>query len=79
MCLPQEPTSVGYCHYKKWSQMVDSWFFTLYWKHVTYNPCTSLMWFLCFISLFLDWCLGFEPTFQLKGWNLRVLQNETHI
>jgi hypothetical protein len=24
MCLPQEPTSVGYCHYKKWSQMVDS-------------------------------------------------------
>jgi hypothetical protein len=24
ICLPQEPTSVGHCHYMKWSQMVDS-------------------------------------------------------
>jgi hypothetical protein len=23
-CPPQEPTSIGHCHYKKWSQMVDS-------------------------------------------------------
>jgi hypothetical protein len=33
---------------------------------------------LCFISIFLDWRLGFEPTLQLRGWNLRALQNETH-
>ena len=32
-----------------------------------------------FISIFLDWHLGFEPTLQLKGWNLRALQNETHM
>ena len=31
-----------------------------------------------FIFIFLDWRLGFEPTLQLKGLNLRVLQNETH-
>ena len=38
------PRSEGHCHYKKWSSMVDSWFFTLYWKHVSYNSCTS---FIC--------------------------------
>ena len=80
ICLPQELTSgLGHCHYKKWSQMVDSWFFTLYWKLVLYNSCTSLMRVLCFISMFLDWCLGFEPTLQLKGRKLRALQNETHV
>ena len=34
---------------------------------------------LCFISIFLDWCLGFEPTIRLKCKNLRPLQNETHM
>ena len=38
---PQEPTSVGHRRYKKQSQMVDSWFFTLYWKHVPHNSCTG--------------------------------------
>ena len=47
---PQEATSVGHCHYKKWSQMVNSQFLTSYWKHVPYNSCTSLIWVLCFIS-----------------------------
>ena len=32
-----------------------------------------------FISIFLDWRLGFEPSLQLKGQNLRALQNETHM
>ena len=30
-------------------------------------------------SIFLDWRLGFELALQLKGWNLRALQNETHM
>ena len=34
---------------------------------------------LYFISIFLDRRLEFDPTFQLKGWNLRALQNETHM
>ena len=35
---------------------------------------------LYFISTFLlDRHLGFEPTLQLKGWNSRALQNETHM
>ena len=29
--------------------------------------CTSLIWVLCFISIYLDWRLGFEPSLQLKG------------
>ena len=44
---------------------------------IMYHSCTSLMWVLYFISIILDWRLGFEPTLQLKGWNLRALQNET--
>ena len=76
---PHDPTSVGHCHYKKWSRMVDSWIFTLYWKHVPYNSCTSLICILYFISILLDQYLGFEPTLQLMGWNLRALQNETHM
>ena len=51
----------------------------LYWKHVPYNSCASLIWVLYVISIFLDWRLRFEPTLWLKGWNLRVLQNETHM
>ena len=47
--------------------MVDSWLFTLYRKHVPYNSCTSWIWVLYCISIFLDWRLGFEPTLQLKG------------
>ena len=54
--------------------MVDSQFFPLYWKHVLYSSCTSLIWVLYFISTSLDSRLGFEPTLQLKGWNLRALQ-----
>ena len=50
ICPSQEPTSVGQCHYKKWSSMVDSWFFALYWKHVQYSSFLIL----------LDWRLGFE-------------------
>ena len=50
--------------------MVEFQVFTLYWKHVPYKPCISLIWVLYFISIFLDWRLGFEPAFQLKGWNL---------
>ena len=37
-----------------------------------------LIWGLCFISIFLDWCLGFERALQSKSWILRALQNETH-
>ena len=59
--------------------MVNFLFFTLYWKHVPYNLCTSLIWVLYFISIFLDCQLGFKPTLQLKRWNLRALQNENHI
>ena len=43
---------------------LDGWFVihTLYWKHVPYNSCTTLTWVLYYISIFLDWRLGFEPT-----------------
>ena len=34
---------------------------------------------MCFISIFLDWHLGFWPTLQLKSWILRAFQNETHM
>ena len=59
--------------------MVDSWFFTLYRKHVSYDSSTSLIRVLYFISIFLDWRLGFEAALQLKGSNLRALQNESHM
>ena len=41
----------------------DGWsqFFTLYWKRVPCNSCTSLIWVLYSISIFLDWRLGSEP------------------
>ena len=45
--------------------------------HIAHS-CTSLTCVLYFISLFLIWRPGFEPTVQLKGWNLRALPNETH-
>ena len=53
-------------------------------SHCTRNvyhifSCSSLIWVLYFISIFLDYCLGFEPTLQLKSWNLRAPQNETHM
>ena len=35
------------------------------------NSCTSLRWLLYFISIFLDWRLGFELALWLNGWNLR--------
>ena len=34
---------------------VDSWFFTLYWKRVPYDSCTSLIWVLYYNHVFLDW------------------------
>jgi hypothetical protein len=40
----QDLTSVGHCHYTKWSWTIDSWFFTLYWKHVPYHSRTSFIW-----------------------------------
>ena len=43
-------------------------------KHVPHNSCTSWIRVLYFISIFLDRRLRFEPTFQLKGWNLKTLQ-----
>ena len=44
---------------------LDGWFLILhmYWKHVPYNSCTSLICIMFIISIFLDWRLGFEPTF----------------
>ena len=40
--------------------MVDSRFFTLYWKLVSYNSCTSLIRVLYFVSIFLDWNRSFN-------------------
>jgi hypothetical protein len=60
---------------------LDGWFSILHiiLKHVPYNSCTSLIWALYFISIYLDWRFQFEPTLSLKGWNLRALQNEIHM
>ena len=52
--------------------MVDFEFLTLTSKHVPYKTCTSLIWVLYIMSIFLDHRHGFEPTFQLKGCNLRA-------
>ena len=79
ICPPQGPTNIRQCHYKQYKYMVDSYFFTLYWKHEQYTSYTSLILVLYFMPIFLDRRLGFEPTLQLKGWNLRALQNETHM
>ena len=54
-------------------------FFTMYWNHVPYNSCTSLIWVLYFNYVSLDWRLGFEQTLQVKCWNFRALKNETHM
>ena len=77
-CPPEEPTSVGHCHYQKYSQLVDCWFFTLYWKDAPHDSCTYLIKVWYFISTFLDRRLGFELALQLIGCNLRALQNETN-
>jgi hypothetical protein len=53
ICPLQEPTSARHCHYKKYNQMVDSWFFTLHWRHVPYRACTSLIWVWYFIFCIL--------------------------
>ena len=37
---------------------------------IIWNSCTSFIWVFYFISIFLDWRLGFEPTLQLKGLSL---------
>ena len=50
--------------------MVDSWFFTLYQKHVPCTSWTSLIWVLYIISIFLGWRIGFEHALQLNGWSL---------
>ena len=60
--------------------MVDSWLFHIVLETHPYDSCTSLTWVLYFISvIFLDWYLEFEPALHLKGWNVRALQNETHM
>ena len=45
---------------------LDGWFLILHivLKHVPYNSCTSLIWVLYFISIFLDWRLGFTRPFN---------------
>jgi len=61
---------------------LDGWFVIL---QIVLETCTYHILFmhkfnvsvLYFISVFLDWRLGFEPTLQLKSWNLRVCENET--
>ena len=62
---------------------LDGWFLILHIVLETCtiycNSCTTLMWILSFISIFLDWRLEFEPALQFKSWNLRALQNETHV
>ena len=55
---------------------LDGWFLFLH--IVPHNSCASLVWVLYFISTFLDCHLGSKPTLQLKNWNLRPLQYETH-
>ena len=63
--------------------MVDSLFFTLYWKHVAYNSCTSLIWIFVFhfyilgltswiwSSLF-NWTTKFWEPLKIKLiWGLR--------
>ena len=80
ICPPQEPTCAGHCHYKEVE--LNGWFLIL---HNILQTC--IIWFMHkfnmnffnFISIFLDWRLRFEPTLQLKGWNLRAHQNETHM
>lgn len=49
--------------------MVDSYYFTLYLKHVPYNSCWSLIWILCFISLFLNWRPRFGQSFS---WSAKI-------
>ena len=65
ICPSQEPTSVGHRHYKQWGSMVDSYFCTLYWKHVPCNSCTSFVWVLYIISTFLD--CSWEQLFHWRG------------
>ena len=49
--------------------MVDYYYFTLYLKHVPYNSCRSLIWILCFISLFLNWRPRFGQSFS---WSAKI-------
>ena len=70
--LPQEPTSVGHCTTRRGVK----WLITIF-SHCTKNmyhiiQAQSLIWLLGFISIFLDWRLGFEPTLQPKGLNFRA-------
>ena len=43
------------------------------------DSCTTLIWLLYLISIFLDWALGFQIASQLTSWNLRALENKTHM
>ena len=42
-----------------------------------WNCALRIPFHLYFTSIFLNWYLGFEPTLQLTGCNLRALQNKT--
>ena len=56
---------------------LDGWFLILHIVLETctmYNSCTHFIWVSYFISIFLDWCLGFETTLWLKCWNSRALR-----
>ena len=79
ICPSQEPTSEGHVTTRSRvrelilnsSHCIGSMY--------SYNSCTSLIWVLHFLSIFLDWRIGIEPGLQLKGWILRALQNEAHM
>ena len=72
ICASQEPTSAGRCHYKKWSQTIDSWFFALYWKHVSDHSCTSLIWVLWIGILDLNQPFKMKVIWGLQSWTLGV-------
>ena len=56
--LPPKETKLVRCLILRSSQ--------LYWKHVPYDSCTSLIRVLYFISIFLDWRLGSNQPFNWK-------------
>ena len=61
---------------------LDGWLLIL---HIVFKTFTIRfmhkfnMSFFYFISIFLDWRVGFEPILQLKRKNLRAVQNENHM
>ena len=62
---------------------VDAWFLSLHivQEHVYHIIHAQVQCEFCisFVYIFLDGRLVFEPARQLNDWNLRALQNETHM